>query len=1071
VEDMRVERDAVTEVLTQLKQFISRSEYIVAKPDSPKEVCLAEAGNCDVFIGIYKSRYGEIPAEENPDFHSVPEMEYHAARKKGKPIFIFVSSETKERETRLQEFLDKIQNYSSGHFRKTFYNIDQLKHHVYQAVDQYLHEHPVLNQLESNNFRTFVEEQQIAYYKKVLRRTLEYLDFRGIAQVRRIIQVKLKSIYVQQKIMHKIMREDPTGGDIPHDTKLDAVEFSSQTIPQIALPVSMLCTFIKEKRNSLQPSNQKQNKTFEIDNLRAAIQNHDLIAILGIPATGKTTLLKYTALSTIEQDQTSLLPIFVSIREYGTEISRISNLNLHSFIDNHLVDKFNLTQGFVLRQLSEGRCLVLLDGLDEVMDLATRKKVASRIDDFVAQFGGMNKIVVTSRIVGYTDAMLSGGFEHYTILPFGKEQMSDYIDKWAEMVEKSEKVNDYDMEGASHQASALRSIIFEDINIFELAKSPLILNILCLLNRQGITIPTRRVELYEQAIDTLIKTWDLSKGIELKMDPLIMKDLLQRLAFWFYVKNRITSSEYDIQNYLRDQMSRLGLSELNFDKMVTQFLESATERSGIIVEVGLKEYSFVHSALKDHLAARELAGQSTVKDTFDTHFRRSLHADRNSEIIPLVAAHLRLQNIDKSSEFVGYVLDAKTQFEKILPLDLMLAIRCIAEGGIVSGTIKRRIVSSIKQICSQDRRVQIKQLMSRLLDSYYRDDIASILEELVDSKPGLVLNILQSVDSDISAFEVLVRMAYNKIMSNNMSDSSSDVAVFLNSRLLKEERLVIDLAKDYLHLDRSKLYMLVFPLSKLGTYRVDIKEFLIDLAITHIKLLALVYIYDNQLFKEMQKKLGSGSPNMKHFSELIETLSSTTDVKLIDEYIGELEDKNPVEEFNIPFVLLWLNVQEIKKIIMIAMAFSETDREYSCEITRELINAGRDKASANKLLEALKDFEPTIHQDKKLRAVMLAKLAGTNSNTNQILKEIVFDKTQPSFLRRMALSSIESLIVESPELHMQLLDDPALLANVAHQMILRRVSIDLVAEKIMNHDDYSWMLEDIVKATYEQRMN
>jgi len=66
---------------------------------------------------------------------------------------------------------------------------------------------------------------------------------------------------------------------------------------------------------------------------------------------------------------------------------------------------------------------------------------------------------------------------------------------------------------------------------------------------------------------------------------------------------------------------------------------------------------------------------------------------------------------------------------------------------------------------------------------------------------------------------------------------------------------------------------------------------LIDLAITKIDLVALVYIYDHQLFNEMQKKFGSSSPNMKYFLEPIGILSSKTDLELIDEFIGKVEDK------------------------------------------------------------------------------------------------------------------------------------------------------------------------------------
>jgi hypothetical protein len=54
------------------------------------------------------------------------------------------------------------------------------------------------------------------------------------------------------------------------------------------------------------------------------------------------------------------------------------------------------------------------------------------------------------------------------------------------------------------------------------------------------------------------------------------------------------------------------------------------------------------------------------------------------------------------------------------------------------------------------------------------------------------------------------------------------------------------------------------------------------------------------------------------------------------------------------------------------------------------------------------------------------------------------------------MCSETSLIVASPELHTQQPGDPELVGNVALQMILRRDSIDLVAEKIINHDNLSY---------------
>src|SRR5438105_3909008 len=110
IQDMRPERDAVTEVMNTLKQEISRSEFFVASERSSKEICIQEAGSSDIFIGIYKNCYGSIPTDDNPNNYSVPEMEYNVARENNKRILIFISSEEKDRDQHLREFLEKIQN-------------------------------------------------------------------------------------------------------------------------------------------------------------------------------------------------------------------------------------------------------------------------------------------------------------------------------------------------------------------------------------------------------------------------------------------------------------------------------------------------------------------------------------------------------------------------------------------------------------------------------------------------------------------------------------------------------------------------------------------------------------------------------------------------------------------------------------------------------------------------------------------------------------------------------------------------------------------------------------------------
>jgi hypothetical protein len=109
--DLKEEREAVEEVMKLFHINSFRSECFMASPHSPKELCLTKASECDIFIGIYKNRYGQIPTEDNPSSKSIPEMEYDVAIEKHKPIFLF-QSHYSEPEEKLATFLLRAEGFT-----------------------------------------------------------------------------------------------------------------------------------------------------------------------------------------------------------------------------------------------------------------------------------------------------------------------------------------------------------------------------------------------------------------------------------------------------------------------------------------------------------------------------------------------------------------------------------------------------------------------------------------------------------------------------------------------------------------------------------------------------------------------------------------------------------------------------------------------------------------------------------------------------------------------------------------------------------------------------------------------
>jgi hypothetical protein len=88
--DLKEYRQAASEALERLGHKVNRMEIFGARPDEPKEACLKEIDECDLFVGIYAYRYGYVPSGS---LISITEQEYNHAIQKGRPAFCFFINE------------------------------------------------------------------------------------------------------------------------------------------------------------------------------------------------------------------------------------------------------------------------------------------------------------------------------------------------------------------------------------------------------------------------------------------------------------------------------------------------------------------------------------------------------------------------------------------------------------------------------------------------------------------------------------------------------------------------------------------------------------------------------------------------------------------------------------------------------------------------------------------------------------------------------------------------------------------------------------------------------------------
>jgi formylglycine-generating enzyme required for sulfatase activity len=685
-------------------------EDFSSRDASSLDFCLAQVAACDIFVGLIGPLFGSSPPGRKASF---TQLEYEAAHKAARPRLLFLTADDFPLPYNLHDGDDARRRQQR--FRKrvgrerlaTFFGHEKgdLASRVVEALINHTRER---QRREAERVpgrpgkiqRPDAHRANIAkLYLQRLAERYRYLELRGMGVSDRVpLRLPLLEMYVPLRVL----------AEAPDGETLERQRLAGR-------PVSY------EEEAAI--GHRLSAPHLAVDLLR----KHSGLVLLGDPGAGKTTFLKYLALMLATGRGRSLglgerLPVLVPLAAYANALAK-KDIPLSRFIPRYYHDRDpELPFADLLAdKLAHGEALLLLDGLDEVRELARRSDVVAGVHEFYElhrQVG--NKFVLTSRVVGYKQVRLvAEGLAEATLLDFDDEEIDAFVEKWTLALEKAAAG---DTRIAQQEARTEREELIEAVHgnpgVRALAANPLLLTILALMKRQGVALPAKRVELYERYVETLLKLWNLARSLGGRsprdLDLVETLKVLQPLALWMHETSPEMGlvNEEDVHRQLRTIFAARGRSDP--DRATRQFLEDVREHASLLLDRGGRRYGFIHLTFQEYLAAGSLAqkGQQEV-DPIVTALVPHVRDASWHEVILLTVGYLGL--VQQRDQAAGVVLRELMLRAPSPPGQaVILAGRAAADmgTGALPPPFHRQMIDALVKTITDDRHVVVTRRLS-----------------------------------------------------------------------------------------------------------------------------------------------------------------------------------------------------------------------------------------------------------------------------------------------------------------------------------------------------------------------
>jgi len=439
------------------------------------------------------------------------------------------------------------------------------------------------------------------------------------------------------------------------------------------------------------------------------IPRHRCLVLVGEAGSGKTTFLRYVALTAASAcagrrpadadwlPRPTPLPLYLPLHGLGVYLRDQKPADrespspdlLRDYIAHHL-RHLDLPEGWVADRLKSGNVLLLLDGLDEVARFEDRRFIAEMVTRF-ASFYDRCRVVVTTRPQGYEGtAQLGGEFVRRDINPLKwPDDIRTFLYRWNEAIQRRAEQGSLSARGrreAHEKVESMMARLRAAPNVRELANNPLLLTVMAIVHYNVGTLPERRADLYDAATELLLG-WDKKMGRTQVAPPPWLDALsaaqrrlpLEELAFAFQ-EERVLEQPWDqALNFLADYFlaGRGEEAREAAARRASEYLTWVTRRTYVLQEIG-GVVRFYRKPFQEYLAARRLARRPDLQDRVAAILKTDWQDRWWDETLCLTVGQLVSDDPQKAGSLLSFI-QALPDPEEALHYNATLVARALAD--------------------------------------------------------------------------------------------------------------------------------------------------------------------------------------------------------------------------------------------------------------------------------------------------------------------------------------------------------------------------------------------------------